>query len=95
MIDRVFRTARVPASLKCLVREPSDPMNRDSTEGQKPGRTRCVGINRPLHWQKNRKGISMSFKRIVCGAIGAIMLSLSTIPSALAEVKIGLSDWPG
>ncbi|MEO5863036.1 MAG: ABC transporter substrate-binding protein [Burkholderiales bacterium] len=37
----------------------------------------------------------MSLKRFLCGAIGAFMLSLSIIPSALAEVKIGLSDWPG
>jgi NitT/TauT family transport system substrate-binding protein len=37
----------------------------------------------------------MSLKRIICSALSAILLSLSTIPSAFAEVKIGLSDWPG
>ena len=37
----------------------------------------------------------MSLKQIICGAIAAITLSLSTTTPALAEVKIGLSDWPG
>ena len=37
----------------------------------------------------------MSLKRILCGALGAIVLSISTIAPAVAEVRIGLSDWPG
>ena len=37
----------------------------------------------------------MALTRTICGAISAVLLSLSTIPSAIAEVKIGLSDWPG
>ncbi len=37
----------------------------------------------------------MSLKRIFCGALSAFVLSLSSIPAAFAEVKIGLSDWPG
>ena len=37
----------------------------------------------------------MALTRTIFGAISAVLLSLSTIPSAFAEVKIGLSDWPG
>lgn len=37
----------------------------------------------------------MSLKQTVCGAIAGFTLSLLTTAPALAEVKIGLSDWPG
>jgi NitT/TauT family transport system substrate-binding protein len=37
----------------------------------------------------------MTLKRNLCGAISAILLLLSTASPAFAEVKIGLSDWPG
>ena len=37
----------------------------------------------------------MAIKQIICGAIASITVSLFTATPALAEVKIGLSDWPG
>ena len=37
----------------------------------------------------------MAIKQTICGAIASITFFLFTATPALAEVKIGLSDWPG
>ena len=92
---RVLMAARVPVSHSRQVREqPVSSMMR--LHGGIKAREVAISWHQASFLQAhNRKGTSMSYKRILSGALGAVVVGCTSLPAVHAEVKVGLGDWSG